>query len=168
MSDSEVMTIIVLFRTMRHCDLKSFYLSYICSHMRRESPHCLSYNRFVERQAKAGFHLLLFLQTCALGKCTGKSIIDSTPLVACHIKRALSHKTMKGCQGQEHYGMVLWFQAAHCHKRPRRNRPVDTDTRKHGRPRTAERQGLHTKALWKDIRRQGIHKPRTFRIPFCR
>ena len=40
--------------------------------------------------------LVLFLQTCALGKCTGISIIDSTPLVSCHIKRMHMHKTMKG------------------------------------------------------------------------
>ena len=96
MSDSEVMTILVLFHTMRHRDLKSFYLGYICNHMRSEFPHHLSYNRFVERQAKVGLHLLLFLQTCALGKCTGISIIDSTPLVSCHIKRANSHRTMRG------------------------------------------------------------------------
>jgi hypothetical protein len=96
MSDSEVMTILVLFHTMRHRDLKSFYLGYICNHMCREFPHRLSYNRFVERQAKVGLHLLLFLQTCALGKCTGISIIDSTPLVSCHIKRADRHRTMRG------------------------------------------------------------------------
>ena len=96
MSDSEVMTILVIFHTMRHRDLKSFYLGYVCNHMRREFPRRLSYNRFVERQAKVGLHLLLFLQTCALGKCTGISIVDSTPLASCHIKRAHSHKTMRG------------------------------------------------------------------------
>ena len=96
MSDSEVMTILVLFHILRHRDLKSFYLGYVCNHMRKEFPHRLSYNRFVERQAKVGPHLLLFLQTCALGKCTGISIIDSTPLKSCNIKRAHSHRTMKG------------------------------------------------------------------------
>jgi hypothetical protein len=64
--------------------------------MRSEFPVRLSYNRFVERQAKVALHLLLFLQTCALGKCTGISIIDSTPLVSCHMKRMHSHKTMMG------------------------------------------------------------------------
>ena len=54
MSDSEVMTILVLFHTMRQRDLKSFYLGYVCNHMRKEFPHRLSYNRFVERQAKNG------------------------------------------------------------------------------------------------------------------
>lgn len=96
MSDSEVMTILVLFHTSRYRDLKSFYLGHICQHMRSEFPYLLSYNRFVERQTQVGILLLLFLQTCALGKCTGISIIDSTPLTSCHIKRAHSHKTMKG------------------------------------------------------------------------
>ena len=36
---------------------------------------------------------LLFFQTCAMGKCTGISIIDSTPLMSCHIKRMHMHKT---------------------------------------------------------------------------
>lgn len=96
MSDSEVMTILVLFHTHRFRDLKSFYIGYVCQHMHREFPHTLSYNRFVERQTQVGLHLLLFLQTSALGKCTGISIIDSTPLVSCHIKRMHMHRTMKG------------------------------------------------------------------------
>ena len=96
MSDSEIMTILILFHTYRFRDLKSFYLGYVCQHMRNEFPHPLSYNRFVERQAQVGLHLLLFLQTCALDKCTGISIIDSTPLVSCHIKHMHMHKTMKG------------------------------------------------------------------------
>ena len=96
MSDSEIMLILVIFHTYRFRDLKSFYLGYVCRHMQKDFPHVLSYNRFVERQMKVGIHLLLFLQTCALGKCTGISIIDSTPLTACHIKREHSHKTMKG------------------------------------------------------------------------
>lgn len=96
MSDSEIMTILVLFHMKRFRDLKSFYLMYVCKHMRKEFPTVLSYNRFVERQRSVGLNLILFLQTCALGQCTGISIIDSTPLVACHIKREHSHKTMKG------------------------------------------------------------------------
>lgn len=96
MSDSEIMTILVVFHTRHFRDLKSFYLGYVCRHMRKDFPHTVSYNRFVERQAQVGLHLLLFLQTCALGKCTGISIMDSTPLVSCHIKRAHMHRTMKG------------------------------------------------------------------------
>ena len=96
MSDSEIMLIMILFHTYRFRDLKSFYTMYICKHMKSEFPRTLSYNRFVERQSKVGVHLLLFLQTCALGQCTGISIINSTPLVVCHIKREHNNKTMKG------------------------------------------------------------------------
>lgn len=96
MSDSEIMTILVLFHTHRFRDLKSFYLGYICQHMRGDFPHRISYNRFVERQAQVALHLLLFLQTCALGKCSGISIIDSTPPASCHIKRERLHRTMRG------------------------------------------------------------------------
>ena len=38
MSDSEIMTILVIFHTRRFRDLKSFYLNYVCKHMRAESP----------------------------------------------------------------------------------------------------------------------------------
>ena len=101
------------FHSFRHHDLKSFYLGYVCNHMRKEFPHRLSYNRFVERQAKVGLQLLLFLQTCALGKCTVISIIDSTPLKSCNIKRAHSHRMMKGwaakgkCTMGWYYGFKL-------------------------------------------------------------
>ena len=50
MSDSEIMTILVLFHTSHFRDLKTFYLGYICNHMRKEFPNVISYNRFVERQ----------------------------------------------------------------------------------------------------------------------
>ena len=114
MSDSEVMTILILFHTSRFRDLKSFYLGYVCHHMRSDFPATVSYNRFVERQSEVGLTLLLFLQTCALGKCTGISTIDSTPLVSCHIKRMHMHKTMKGWAAQGKCTMG-WFYGFKLH-----------------------------------------------------
>ena len=38
MSDSEMMTLLIHFHTSRHRDLKSFYLGYVCHHMRRSFP----------------------------------------------------------------------------------------------------------------------------------
>ena len=96
MSDSEIMTILIMYHQSHYIDLKTFYLHEICEHHRSEFPHTLSYNRFVERQQRVSVLLLLFLQTCAIGKCTGISIIDSTPLHSCHIKRMYKHKTMRG------------------------------------------------------------------------
>ncbi len=99
---------------MRHRDLKSFYLGYVCNHIRNEFPNRLSYNRFVERQIKVGLQLLLFLQAYALGKCTGISIIDSTPLESYNIKRAHSHRTMKGCAAKGKCTMG-WFYGFKLH-----------------------------------------------------
>lgn len=95
-SDAEIMTMLVLFHTSHFRDLKTFYTGYVCQHLRQEFPNKLSYNRFEERQRKVALHLLMFLNICALGKCTGISIIDSTPIVSCHIKRMHMHKTMRG------------------------------------------------------------------------
>jgi len=44
LSDSEVMTILVLFHTMHFRDLKSFYLGYVCQHMKKEFPHTVSFD----------------------------------------------------------------------------------------------------------------------------
>ena len=38
LSDSEVMTILVLFHTKRFRDLKLFYPGYVCQHMRTDFP----------------------------------------------------------------------------------------------------------------------------------
>ena len=113
-SGSEIMTILILFHTHRFRDLRSFYLGYVCQHMRKHFPNPVSYTRFVERQAQVGLHLLLFLQTCALGKCTDISIIDSTPLVSCHIKREKQYKTMKGWAAKEKCTMG-WFYGFKLH-----------------------------------------------------
>ena len=87
MSDSEVMTILVMFHHSRYRDLKSFYLNYICTQSHSLFPETVSYNRFIELQQKVSCKLIAFLNMCCMGECTGISFIDSTPLRACHIKR---------------------------------------------------------------------------------
>ena len=48
MSESEIMTILVLFH-FSHCrDLKYFYLHEICMHLRHNFPQMVSYKKFVE------------------------------------------------------------------------------------------------------------------------
>lgn len=96
LSDSEVMTIMVLFHSGNFRNLKHFYLFYVKPHLETEFPETVSYNRFVELQQKAVVPMALFLKVCCLGKCMGISFIDSTPLRACHIKKEKQHKTFKG------------------------------------------------------------------------
>jgi uncharacterized FlgJ-related protein len=49
-SDSEVMTIMVLFHLKSYRNLKDFYSTYVCRHMTEFFPNRVSYNRFVELQ----------------------------------------------------------------------------------------------------------------------
>ena len=112
MSDSEVITIMIMFHQSRYRDIKSFYINYIQQHCKRDFPHTVSYNRFVELQQKALIPMAVFLQLCCLGKCTGISFIDSTPIRVCHIKREKSHKVFKGlaAKGKSTIGWFFGFK----------------------------------------------------------
>ena len=112
MSDSEVITIMVLFHLGQHRNLKYYYINYIQKHMQSEFPDTVSYNRFVELQQKALMPMVVFLQTCCLGNCTGISFIDSTPLRACHIRRERQHKVLKNyaTKGQCSMGWFYGFK----------------------------------------------------------
>lgn len=96
LSESEVMTIVIYFHIMRYRDFKHYYPFHVCRHMTSEFPNLVSYNRFVELSNKTLFPLVAYLRTQCLGKCTGISFIDSTPLRACYIKREHSHKVLQG------------------------------------------------------------------------
>ena len=82
MSDSEIITIMIYFHLKQFRNLKHFYINYIQVHCRDDFPKTVSYNRFVELQQKALLPMTVFLQLYCLGKCTGISFIDSTPLRA--------------------------------------------------------------------------------------
>ncbi len=87
MSDSEVITILILFHLKNYRCLKHFYITHIQKHMTSEFPQTVSYNRFVE-------------------------FIDSTPLRACNIKREKQHKVFKGIaqKGQCSLGWFFGFK----------------------------------------------------------
>ena len=95
LSDSEVMTILILFHSGHYRDLKHYYINHVKNHMKSEFPETVSYNRFVELQKKVIVKLAIFLKMFCLGKCTGISYIDSTPIRVCHIKREKQHKVFK-------------------------------------------------------------------------
>ena len=115
MSESKIMTIVIYFHLMRFRDFKHYYLFHVCRNMRAEFPHLVSYNRFVELMQSCLLPLVVFLKIQRLGKCTGISFIDSTPLRACHIKREHSHKVLRGmatkgqCSIGWFYGLKLHF-----------------------------------------------------------
>ena len=114
LSDSEVMTILILFHSGHYRDLKHYYINHIKKHMKGEFPQTVSYNRFVELQKKVVVKLAIFLKIFCLGKCTGISYIDSTPIRVCHIKREKQHKVFKGFAQKGQYSLG-WFYGFKLH-----------------------------------------------------
>jgi Transposase DDE domain len=108
LSDSEVITILVLFHLGQFRNLKHFYIFYVQQHLKADFPQTVSYNRFVELQQKAAMPLAIFLKTCCLGRCTGVSFVDSTPLKACHIKRERSNKVLRA-MATKGKSTIGWF-----------------------------------------------------------
>lgn len=112
MSDSEIITIVTLFHLKGYRCLKHFYIHHVQQNMKSDFPETVSYNRFVELQQKAVIPMAVFLQICCLGKCTGISFIDSTPIRVCHIRREFQHKTFKNLatKGQCSMGWFFGFK----------------------------------------------------------
>ncbi len=108
MSDSEVMTILVIFHLKSYRNLKHFYLNHICKYRQDLFPDCVSYNRFVELQKKVTQPLAVFMKMYCLGDCTGISFIDSTPLKVCHYKREKQHQVFKDI-AKKSYGTMGWY-----------------------------------------------------------
>ena len=114
LSDSEVMTILILFHSGHYRDLKHYYINHVKNHMKSEFPETVSYNRFVELQKRVVVKLAIFLKMFCLGKCTGISYIDSTPIRVCHIKREKQHKVFKGL-AQKGQCSLGWFYGFKLH-----------------------------------------------------
>lgn len=114
MSESEIMTIMLLFHLGSYRNFKHFYIHYVQQYMQSEFPKTVSYNRFVELQKKVCVPLAVFIKMMCLGKCTGISFIDSTPLRACHIKREKQHKTFKDI-AQKGQCSIGWFYGFKLH-----------------------------------------------------
>lgn len=114
MSESEVMTIMILFHYGAFKNLKHFYQGYVQRHMKKEFPQTVSYNRFVELQKRVSIPMAIFVKMLCLGKCTGISFIDSTPIRVCHIKREKQHKTFKNV-AQKGQCSIGWFYGFKLH-----------------------------------------------------
>lgn len=112
LSQSEVMTILVLYHASGYKNLKAFYLEQIIRHHSLEFPDLCSYQRFVQMQSRCVIPLFFYLLT-KRGSCTGISFIDATALKVCHNLRIPSHKVFKGSAGRDksstgwYYGFKL-------------------------------------------------------------
>ena len=109
LSVAEVMTIMILFHNSGYRCLKHFYLQEVCVNLRHLFPKVVSYNRFVELEKEAAIPLALFIKKVLLGKCTGISFVDSTPLRVCKNQRIHIHKTFKGFAARGKCSMGWFF-----------------------------------------------------------
>ena len=112
MSDSEVITIMILFHFSGYKCLKHFYVRYVLVHMRHLFPTPVSYNRFTELERRVIVPFILFLKKCLMGGCTGISFVDSTALRVCRNQRIHLHKVFKGLaqRGQCSMGWFYGFK----------------------------------------------------------
>ena len=96
MSQSEVITIMILFHYGAFKNLKHFFEYYVKQHLTSEFPQTVSYNRFVELMQSVALPMTMFLKMYCLGECTGISYVDSTPIRVCKNKRISRHKVFDG------------------------------------------------------------------------
>ena len=109
MSKSEVMLIIILFHCSGYRCMKHFYLEKVCKCMRNLFPNVVSYNRFVELQKEVAVPLAIFIKKVLLGRCTGVSFVDSTPLRVCRNQRIHIHKVFRGIAQRGKCSMGWFF-----------------------------------------------------------
>ena len=109
LSKAEIMMIIILFHGSGYRCLKHFYLEHVTKHLRHLFPELVSYNRFVELEREVAIPLVLFIKKVLLGKCTGISFVDSTPLRVCKNQRIHIHRTFKGIAQRGKYSMGWFF-----------------------------------------------------------
>ncbi len=109
MSKAEIMVILILFHSSGYRCLKHFYLNHVCVHLRHLFPEVVSYNRFVELEKSVALPLAIFIKKVLLGKCTGISFVDSTPLRVCRNQRIHVHKVFKGIAERGKCSMGWFF-----------------------------------------------------------
>ena len=109
LSKAEVMVIMILFHGSGYRCLKHFYLEHVTKHLRHLFPQLVSYNRFVELEKEVAIPLALFIKKVLLGKCTGISFVDSTPLRVCRNQRIHIHRTFRGIAQRGKCSMGWFF-----------------------------------------------------------
>jgi len=62
LSDSEMMSIYLLFHFGQFTNFKHFYLQYVCKHLNDLFPDLVSYERFTARQERVLLPLMLYLK----------------------------------------------------------------------------------------------------------
>lgn len=103
------MTIYICFHLSSYTNFKRYYNELVKPQWADMFPNLITYERFNQTQDRLFVPLLLYLNTCRLGKCTGISFVDSTTLHVCHIKREKQHKVFMGMATKSKSTMGWFF-----------------------------------------------------------
>ena len=111
LSESEIMTILIQFHHSRYRTFKAYYIQQVLGAWRAEFPTAVSYQRFVELIPAVLVPLAVYLDS-RLGRCTGISFVDSTPLAVCHNARIRDHRVFAGlaARGKTSVGWFYGFK----------------------------------------------------------
>ena len=116
MSNSEIITILILFHSSSFRNLKHFYL-FVRTHMQKDIPYTASYNRFVELQRKVCIPLAIFLRTKSLGNALVFLLSILHSFEAAISKEKSSINPLRKLPRKEKYPwMVLWIQTSFDHQ----------------------------------------------------
>ena len=114
LSGAEIMTILICFHFGSFRCLKHYYLHYVKVHLSDMFTDAVSYNRFVELESRVSIQMMLFLQLCCFGECSGISFVDSTCVPVCHNKRIKRNKVFKG-YAERGKSTMGWFYGFKLH-----------------------------------------------------
>lgn len=114
LSMSEKMTIYICFHLSSYTNFKRYYNELVRVHWNDLFPDLISYERFNQTQYMLFIPLIMYLKDRCLGKCTGISFVDSTPLNVCHIKREKQHKVFKDF-AHKSKGTMGWYYGFKLH-----------------------------------------------------
>ncbi|MBN1968619.1 MAG: IS982 family transposase [Candidatus Delongbacteria bacterium] len=109
LSNSEVMSILILFHLSGFRELKNFYIKHVKKYYTKEFPGLVSYNRFVELQKNTILPMIYFLLKSKTGEATGISFVDSTPIKVCNNRRIHSNRVFRGYAERGHSSIGYFY-----------------------------------------------------------
>lgn len=113
MAPSELLTLVILFHASQYRTFKAFYTEHVRVHLASEFPQQVSYRRFVDLMPRLLIPLEAYLRR-RMGRCTGVSFVDSTPLAVCKNPRIAQHRVFAGL-AQRSQTSVGWFYGFKLH-----------------------------------------------------
>jgi hypothetical protein len=108
LSESEIMTIVVLYHGSRYRYFKNFYNGVVRAFLKHAFPGLPSYERFIALKPRILVPLTMFFASRS-GKKTGLYYVDSTALAVCHNKRIARHKVFEGLAARGKTSMGWFF-----------------------------------------------------------